>query len=170
VEFSFCYWGHCGLALFPCNLDDAIRLFAIPPFTVDILGSYVGSSTGTRDEVGGIGPGIVVDRVNQVISQVIQWALPGHDGLHKEPEIENIASLLFLISFTFNSAKASRSSLRPSGSKLPPGYSGSATSSSGPPVLRYPSTAPMRMTWQAQMAKMLWAWISDAARITISRV
>ncbi|CAA6675231.1 unnamed protein product [Spirodela intermedia] len=41
-----------------------------------------------------------------------------------------MASRPFLISFTFSSAKASGSSARPSGSKLPPGYSGSVISPS----------------------------------------
>ncbi|CAA6671375.1 unnamed protein product [Spirodela intermedia] len=43
----------------------------------------------------------------------------------KKPNMENMASLPFFNSFTFSSAKASGSSARPSGSKLPPGYSGS---------------------------------------------
>ncbi|KAJ6920863.1 hypothetical protein NC651_014441 [Populus alba x Populus x berolinensis] len=42
----------------------------------------------------------------------------------KNPNIENIANLPFLSSFTFNSANASGSSAKPSGSKLPPGPDG----------------------------------------------
>lgn len=35
-------------------------------------------------KVGGIGPSIVVNRVSKVVSQVLQWTLPCHNGLNKE--------------------------------------------------------------------------------------
>ncbi|KAF4385933.1 hypothetical protein F8388_010489 [Cannabis sativa] len=60
-----------------------------------------------------------------------------------------------LLTGSANSAKASGSSARPNGSKLPPGYNGSVTSPSGPPPILYPSTAPIKITCVAQIAKML---------------
>ncbi|KAK6917214.1 LOW QUALITY PROTEIN: hypothetical protein RJ641_017965, partial [Dillenia turbinata] len=40
----------------------------------------------SRDEVGGICPGIVVDRVGKVIRKVLQWTLSGDNSLNKESE------------------------------------------------------------------------------------
>ncbi|CAL9204102.1 unnamed protein product [Musa hybrid cultivar] len=39
-----------------------------------------------RDEVGGVGPCVVVHGVRQVVGQVFQGTLPGDDGLHEEAE------------------------------------------------------------------------------------
>jgi hypothetical protein len=38
------------------------------------------------DEVGGVGPCVVVDGVGEVVGQVLQWPLAGDDGLDEEPE------------------------------------------------------------------------------------
>jgi hypothetical protein len=57
-----------------------------------------------------------------VIGEVLQRALASDDGLTKNPNMENMARRPFSISLTLSSAKASRSSAKPRGSKLPPGY------------------------------------------------
>uniref|UniRef100_J3L1M4 Uncharacterized protein n=1 Tax=Oryza brachyantha TaxID=4533 RepID=J3L1M4_ORYBR len=38
------------------------------------------------DEVGGVGPGVVVDGVGEVVGEVLEGALAGDDGLHEEAE------------------------------------------------------------------------------------
>ncbi|RLN33992.1 hypothetical protein C2845_PM03G05550 [Panicum miliaceum] len=38
------------------------------------------------DEVGGVGPGVVVDRVGEVVGEVLERALSGDDGLDEESE------------------------------------------------------------------------------------
>ena len=38
------------------------------------------------DEVGGVGPGVVVDRIGEVVGEVLERALAGDDGLDEESE------------------------------------------------------------------------------------
>ncbi|RYR64338.1 hypothetical protein Ahy_A03g010465 [Arachis hypogaea] len=46
-------------------------------------GVTIGSSL-SGDKVGGIGPGVVVDWVSKVVSEVLQWALSSDNSLNKE--------------------------------------------------------------------------------------
>ncbi|KAL4563706.1 hypothetical protein LXL04_027751 [Taraxacum kok-saghyz] len=73
-----------------------------------------------------------------------------------------MASLPFLISFTFNSAKASGSSARPNGSKLPPGSTGNSVTLNGTHQddLCGPDgqdTLGMDQTWVTQIIKSTFA-------------
>jgi len=53
--------------------------------------SYKSNSSGTHaslagHEVGGVGPGVVVDGVGEMVGEVLERALAGDDGLHEEAE------------------------------------------------------------------------------------
>ena len=51
-----------------------------------IAGEAVRDSSVVGDEVGGECPGVVADGVGQVVGEVLQGPLAGHDGLHEEAE------------------------------------------------------------------------------------
>ncbi|KAK4745828.1 hypothetical protein SAY87_012140 [Trapa incisa] len=76
------------------------------------------------DKLGGLNPSIVGVQVVEVVQQDIEWALPVTMAWTKNPYIENMVSLPFLICLTLISMKVTGSLARPTGSQKyrpPPG-------------------------------------------------